>query len=119
MTSVDLSSLTSVGSYGLNHAFNQCTSLTTVDLSSLSSAGTNGFDNAFSGCTHLELVDFSKATAVPALSNTNAFQNTNDYYRIVVPNALYNQWINATNWSNSSIVTHIEKALKALEFTAE
>lgn len=63
-------------------------------------------------------MDFSEATAVPALNNTNAFTNTNNYYRIVVPNALYDQWITATNWSNSSIVTHIEKAIKGLVFKA-
>ena len=39
VTSVSFPNLTSVGSYGLANAFNQCTSLTTVDLSSLSSAG--------------------------------------------------------------------------------
>lgn len=63
-------------------------------------------------------MDFSKSTAVPALSSINAFENTNTYYRIVVPNALYNQWIAATNWSDPSIVTHIEKAVKGLVFAA-
>lgn len=63
-------------------------------------------------------MDFSQATAVPSLSSTNAFSNTNNYYRIVVPNALYDQWIAATNWSDSSIVTHIEKAIKGLVFKA-
>lgn len=75
--------------------------------------------SAFYGCTHLELVDFSQATSVPALSSTSTFDYTNNYYRIVVPNALYNQWITATNWSNPSIVTHIEKAIKGLLFVAE
>ena len=89
----------------------------TVYLTKLSSAN-SAFTQAFYNCTHLELVDFSEATAVPALNNVNAFTNTNNYYRIVVPNALYNQWIAATNWSNSSIVTHIEKAIKGLVFTA-
>ena len=89
-----------------------------VYLTKLSSAN-NTFTQTFYNCTNLELVDFSKATSVPALSNTNAFTNTNNYYRIVVPNALYNQWIAATNWSNASIVTHIEKAIKGLLFTAE
>lgn len=53
------------------------------------------------------------------MSSTDAFGNTNNTYKIIVPNALYNQWIAATNWSNSSIVTHIEKAIKGLVFTAE
>lgn len=93
--------------------------MTNVYLTKLSSVGSRGLDNAFNGCTHLELVDFSEATAVPGLASTNAFQSTNNYYRIVVPNALYDQWIAATNWSDPSIVTHIEKAIKGLVFTAE
>lgn len=88
-------------------------------MSSLSSVGEYGLGSAFQGCTHLELVDFSQATAVPSLSSTSTFSNTNNTYRIVVPNALYNQWIAATNWSDPSIVTHIEKAIKGLLFTAE
>ena len=88
--------------------------MTNVYLTKLSNVG--GTTNTFKGCTHLELVDFSQATAVPALSNINAFSNTNNYYRIVVPNALYDQWIAATNWSDPSIVTHIEKAVKGLVF---
>ena len=143
VTSASFPNLTSVGQYGLQYAFQGCTSLTSVDLSKVTSVGYNGFGNMFSGCTslrtvllnklssannsfsyafqncsNLELVDFSEATAVPALNNTNAFDNTNNYYRIVVPNALYNQWITATNWSNANIVTHIEKAIKALMFKA-
>ena len=117
LTSVDLSSVTSVTSSGMERAFYDCTSLTTVLLKKLSSDA-SAFYQTFWGCTHLELVDFSEATAVPALNSTNAFGSTNNYYRIVVPNALYNQWIAATNWSDPSIVTHIEKAIKALTFKA-
>ena len=116
LTSVDLSSLSSVEDYGLFDSFRGCTSLTTVYLSSLSSAGGYGLSETFYGCTHLELVDFSKATAVPLLSNVNTFQNTNETFRIVVPNALYNQWITATNWS--TFASHIEKAIKGLVFAA-
>lgn len=52
-------------------------------------------------------MDFSDATAVPALSNTNAFSNTNSTYKIVVPDALYDSWRAATNWSNANIKPHI------------
>lgn len=82
--------------------------MTTVYLSKLSSAESNGLGSAFNGCTHLELVDFSQATAVPALSNTSTFSNTNNTYSIVVPDALYSSWIAASNWS--SIASHIVKA---------
>ena len=93
-------------------AFGNCTSLKTVRLTKLSNTGAtlqNALTNAFNGCTSLELVDFSQATAVPALANINAFGNTNSTYKIVVPDALYETWIAATNWSNTSIKPHIVK----------
>ena len=81
-------------------AFRGCTSLTDVYLSKLSSVGSSGLDNAFRGCTALEIVDFSEATAVPTLSNVNAFNSTNNTFKIVVPDALYSTWTTASNWSN-------------------
>lgn len=54
----------------------------------------------FGGCPSLEVIDFSKAVNVPILSNVNAFDNTNSTFKIVVPDALYDQWIVASNWSN-------------------
>ena len=87
------------------------TYMKSVYLSKLSTANsTYGLDTTFKGCTALEVVDFSQATAVPALANINAFANTNNTYKIVVPDALYNDWIAASNWSDSSIVGHIVKA---------
>ena len=109
LTTVDMSSVTRVEGRGLYSAFYGCYSLKTVYLSKLSSAGSSGLNYAFNGCTSLEIVDFSEATAVPTLSNINAFSNTNDTYRILVPPALYDSWIAANNWSNASIKPHIEK----------
>ena len=63
----------------------------------------------FSGCTSLELVDMTGSTGVPTLGNVNNFQNTNDTYKIVVPDSLYDKWIVATNWSSASIKPHIMK----------
>lgn len=52
---------------------------------------------AFNNCQGLEYIDFSKCTQVPSLQNVNAFYNcTADIW---VPSDLYNDWINATNWS--------------------
>ena len=59
-------------------------------------------DESFSGCTSLEVVDFSQATAVPTMHNTNTFQNTNNTFKVVVPDSLYSTWIASTNWSNIS-----------------
>lgn len=85
----------------------------TVYLSKLSNTGAGGLNNAFrGGCTQLELVDFSQATAVPSLPNAAVFQDTNDTFKVVVPDALYDQWIVATNWS-----TYASHIVKASEYT--
>ena len=52
---------------------------------------------AFYNCPGLEYIDFSKCTQVPSLQNTNAF--TSCTADIWVPTDLYDEWINATNWS--------------------
>ena len=52
---------------------------------------------AFYNCPRLEYIDFSKCTRVPSLQNVNAF--TSCTADIWVPADLYNDWINATNWS--------------------
>ena len=52
---------------------------------------------AFYNCPGLEYIDFSKCTQVPSLQNVNAF--TSCTADIWVPADLYDEWINATNWS--------------------
>ena len=61
----------------------------------------------FNGCTSLELVDMTGSTGVPTLEDVNNFENTNDTYKVVVPDSLYDEWISATNWA--SITSHIMK----------
>ena len=139
LTSVDLSSITTLFAQGLYQAFSGCTSLVSVDLSNLVDASASyslnntffnctslknvymnktsvGYASAwartFFGCTALELVDFSEATAIPAISNT-AFGNTNSTFKIVVPDALYATWIEATNWS-----TLASQIIKVSEYQA-
>ena len=84
--------------------FSNCTSLKRIKMNASSG---NWGSSMFSGCTSLELVDMTGSTGVPQLSNVNNFANTNDTYKIVVPDSLYNTWIAATNWA--SIATHIMK----------
>ena len=119
-----------------NSMFYGCTGLTTVDMSGIASysgrlttsglgaslfSGCTGLtyikpslisigSNTFSGCTNLAVVDFRHAVSVIALSSINAFNNTNNTYKIVVPDSLYSSWTTATNWKDSSIVGHIVKA---------
>ena len=61
----------------------------------------------FGGCKSLELVDMTGSIDVPTLSSVNNFANTNNTYKIVVPDSLYDTWITATNWA--SIASHIMK----------
>jgi hypothetical protein len=55
--------------------------------------------SAFSYCTGMAFYDFSHHTAVPTLANTNAFTGIPSDCKIIVPDALYDEWIAATNWS--------------------
>ena len=45
------------------------------------------------------IYDFSRNTAVPSLDNTNAFNGINANAKILVPAALYEEWTQATNWT--------------------
>ena len=84
--------------------FQNCTALKRIKMNASSG---NWGTYMFNGCTSLELVDMTGSTGVPTLSNVNNFDNTNDTYKIVVPDSLYDTWISATNWA--SIATHIMK----------
>ena len=55
--------------------------------------------------------DFRASKSVPTLSSTNAFKNIPSDCKIVVPDALYDTWIAATNWS-----TYASYIVKASEF---
>ena len=93
----------------LQSTFCFCNNLKRVYLTSITNIGTYGLDGTFTGCTSLELVDMSGAGGIPQLSDINCFSRTNDTYKIVVPDSLYDEWIVATNWSDASIVNHIMK----------
>ena len=74
------------------NAFYGCTGLTRVSFPSTISTISNG---AFSGCTNLAIFDFRKSTSVPTLSSATAFRNTPSDKEIIVPDALYDDWIAA------------------------
>lgn len=117
LVELNLSNLTSIGrsSNCLQEICKNCTALKRVYLTKLSSVNTqrtNAFQNAFNGCTSLELVDFSEATAVPALPGTTPFANTNETFKIVVPDALYSSWITTSGWS-----TYASHIVKVSEYT--
>lgn len=106
ITNVGFQNMTTIGEYGMASAFNDCSSLATVDMSKLSSVLSNGLDGTFNGCTSLEIVLFKYSDAIPAITETT-FANTNDTYKIIVPDALYDSWISSANWADIS--SHISQ----------
>lgn len=103
LTSVSLPNLTTVGTDGLKDAFKGCSNLTTVDFAKLSYGG---LDGTFNGCSALELVNFTSATAIPTCAE-GTFANTNATFKVMVPDALYEDWVAASGWA--SIAEHITK----------
>lgn len=66
-------------------------------------------DSAWYGCSKLAEFDFSKATVIPTLTHAWPFNDSQlpSNYVIKVPAALYDDWKAATNWSDSTVVSHI------------
>lgn len=95
------------GQRGVNQMFYGCTALHSCVFPN---GCTSINSQCFSQCYDLVFVDFSKCVSIPTLSNVNAFEtNLREGMKIVVPDALYDDWITATNWSSSNIVSKIIK----------
>lgn len=80
-------------------AFNmcsECTNLKTVVFTGSSPIISGG---AFLNCTSLKSFDLSSCTSVARLSSTTAFDGVPTTCEFRIPAALYNEWINATNWA--------------------
>lgn len=106
ITNVSFPNMTDIGDEGMKNTYLSCTQLKTVDFSKLSAVGTDGLNGTFNGCTSLEIVLFQSAAAVPTISE-NTFANTNDTFKAIVPDALYEDWVAAENWS--ALSSHITK----------
>lgn len=59
---------------------------------------TSIYPSAFNSCVNMLEYDFSQHTGVPELG-ADAFSCINGQCKILVPSALYDEWIAATNWS--------------------
>ncbi len=77
LTSVDLSSLQSVDYYSLANVCYGCAKLTSVNLSSLQTVGSNGFYSAFSNCYALTSVDLSSLQSVDNNGLSGTFSSCN------------------------------------------
>lgn len=64
---------------------------------------------AFQYCAKLPVLDFSQVQQIPTLAATTSFTAT--ICKFVVPDALYDDWIAATNWT-----TYASRIVKASEF---
>ena len=96
--------VTSIG----EEVFYECYSLASVVIpEGVTSIG----DEAFYRCHGMAYYDFRASTAVPTLSSTYAFSSIPSDCKIVVPDALYDTWKAATNWSK-----YASKIVKASEF---
>lgn len=62
--------------------------------------------NTFYTCSAMELYDFRNCTVVPTLADTTLGHK--DGCQIVVPDALYDEWIAATNWSSLTNVVFVK-----------
>lgn len=93
LNSVVLSPSTSILSANI---FTNCYSLSSIVIPRSVTEVSSG---ALSNCYGLAYIDFSHHTAVPTLGNTNAFTGIPSDCKIIVPDALYDEWIAATNWS--------------------
>ena len=94
--------------YIAQYSMYNCEVLTKISIPKLV---TTIYNYTFYNCYGLDLIDFSQHTSVPSLSSTNALTNVPSSCKILVPDALYDSWIAATNWSS-----HANKIVKASEF---
>lgn len=76
-------------------SFNGCTKLTNVQFADVYQID----DYAFSSCTAMNYYSFKNNTKVPILGGPRVFNYIPSTCKIIVPDALYDEWITATNWS--------------------
>jgi hypothetical protein len=74
--------------------------------SSVTSIGSSAFGN----CDGMAFYDFSQFASVPTIES-GTFYGIKYGCKIIVPDALYDEWKAATNWSS-----HASKMVKASEF---
>ena len=77
-----------------NNSFSNCMALQSIVIpNSVTSIGNNSFENCYAS-----EYDFSQFSQVPTLGK-NAFYGIFSSTKILVPSALYDTWVAATNWT--------------------
>ena len=69
---------------------------------------------AFDSCPSLTEVDFTVCTHVPIIESSTAFETDSPDLKILVPAALYDEWISATNWSE--LIAYIVPNAETIKF---
>lgn len=90
-----------------NKCFIDCKSLMTLKMPSSLSEFESG---VIDGCICLKLMDFRDHTSVPTI-NSDTFTGIPSDCKIIVPDALYDSWIAASNWS-----TYASQIIKASKY---
>ena len=126
LTPVTISnSVTSIG----NMAFAYCDNLTSLTISaSVTRTGTAAFRTCpsltsvtyegqapnilittFTDCSSIQLYDFRNCTTVPSLYSTSTLGHAAGC-QIVIPDALYDEWQQMTNWSSLTDVVWVKSS---------
>lgn len=88
----------------VQNMFSGCTNLYRVELRNLGGRVMSNTSGWFRNCTGLGVLDFRTAAGVPNLTSTNSFTNAATGFEIIVPDNLYDEWVNATNWSSLDVI---------------
>lgn len=91
------------------YAFAYCMGLTRI---SVGKAVTEIGDYVFNNCVSLQIVDCSNSTLVPNVGIV-LFNDISNNFKVIVPDALYDDWIVAPGWSGYA--GHIVKASEYVE----
>ena len=94
-----------------NRAFYNCTSLSSITIpNSVTSVGQSAFGMYDS--SNLEIIDFGNSrTTVPTLSGSSE-DFCPSSVRILVPDAIYNQWVTADGWSDIASQIYSEEMFR-------
>ena len=103
------SSITSIGEY----AFQYCSNIRYAKINTIANISSYDFTSSINDYISTTY-DFSEVTAIPTLSSTRGLNTSGYITAIIVPDALYDDWIVATNWA-----TFASKIKKASEYTYE
>lgn len=94
--------VTSIG----NQAFYYCSSLSSVTYKG---QAPNIQSSTFGYCSKVQLYDFRNCTTVPSLYSTSTLGHKSGC-QIVIPDALYDEWQQATNWSSLTDVVWVKSS---------